>query len=231
MESKGLLQVGDKYGRLIIIKEIERDKHNKRCVQCLCDCGNKIEIEFQSLRSGNTTSCGCYWSEVVRKVNITHGMTYAPLYNTWRGMKERCFNHKASNYSNYGGRGISICDVWISFEAFSKWALANGYRDNLTIERKDNDGDYEPDNCRWATRLEQNNNRRTNHMVTYQGKTKSIAEWSRITGINYNTLRDRIKQNWPIKQAIFTPVGSVKTGPKPKIKSEIQGITGIPVYV
>lgn len=211
----------DKYGRLTIITEAPKDKYGKRCVRCLCDCGNEVPVvNLRSLKTGNTTSCGCYRLEVARRANRTHGKTRTQIYNTWRGMKDRCTNPKATNYSNYGGRGISLCEQWESFETFYQWAKGNGYQPGLTIERSNNDGNYEPGNCRWATRTEQNNNRRSNNMVTFNGVTKPISAWARTTGINYRTLKSRIMESgWPIEQALTVPAGAVKPGPKPAVEA------------
>lgn len=216
------VNTGDRYGRLTVLGEVGRDKHNKRCLSCLCDCGNTTVVELNSIRTGNTTSCGCYALEVSRKINTTHGKTKTCLYNSWRGMKDRCINPNSTNYSNYGGRGIKVCDEWQVFDEFLKWAINNGYVKGLSIERINNNGNYEPGNCRWATRIEQNNNRRTNHMITFNGKTKSTTEWSRITGINYRTLKSRLETGWTVEDALLTPTGAIKTGPKPK---------NMPVYV
>lgn len=218
----------EKYGRLTVIRRVGRNKHGHPLIECRCDCGNLVQVELGSLRSGNTKSCGCYWREVVTRVNSTHGMTNTSLYNTWRGMKERCLNQNSSNYKNYGGRGIKICPEWLDFENFKKWALKNRYRNGLTIERIDNDGDYCPENCRWASRLEQGNNKRNNHMITYRGETKSVASWARKYGINYTTLQSRLQSGWPIEKALTIKPGTIKTGPKPKTTDErLRKIVGI----
>lgn len=119
------------------------------------------------------------------------------LYEIWKGMKRRCYDVKRKEYKNYGGRGIEVCDEWANnFSAFYTWALENGYNNALTIERNDVNGNYEPSNCRWATKKEQANNRRDNQFLTYNGKTQTIAQWAKELNINQNTLRNRIQKGW-----------------------------------
>lgn len=130
-----------------------------------------------------------------------------PLYHIWEGIKERCLNHKAKNYYFYGGRGISVCESWVnSFSEFEKWAVENGYKDGLTIDREDNDGDYCPENCKWVTQKEQARNRRTNLRITYNGETLCIAEWAERYYLPYHVLVYRVHQNWDFEKALTTPV-------------------------
>jgi hypothetical protein len=127
------------------------------------------------------------------------------LYNIWRGVKRRCLNHNYHHYQNYGGKGIRICDEWLKYENFEEWALANGYSDNLTIERLDSNGDYCPENCVWADRIEQNNNTSRNHYAEWNGGAYTIAELSKISGIKQNTLLYRIRRGWSVDKAMNTP--------------------------
>lgn len=138
----------------------------------------------------------------------SHGKQPARLYRIWSNMKSRCTNPNADNYSFYGGRGIMVCTEWRDdFIPFRDWAIANGYADNLTLDRIDNDGDYCPSNCRWETHLRQCNNTRRNHMLTFQGKTHTISEWARIIGMKPDTLERRINAwGWPVEQALTTSV-------------------------
>ena len=143
------------------------------------------------------------------------------LYRIHTNMMGRCYREYNSRFRNYGARGIKVCDEWHNFEAFKKWALENGYNDGLSIDRKDNDGDYTPANCKWANRYEQANNTSANHKATINGVTKTVAEWSRISGIRESTLRNRINTGWPL-ESILRPV--IKPGGNrrnPLVKQEL----------
>lgn len=142
------------------------------------------------------------------KVNYKHGGKGTRLYSIWCGMKNRCYNKNDSHYPRWGGRGIQMCSEWLlDFSNFQAWALHNGYTEELTIDRIDNNGNYCPDNCRWVTISEQNNNQRTNRLITYNGKTQNLKQWSVELGINYGTLLSRLDASkWCIEKAFTTPV-------------------------
>lgn len=127
------------------------------------------------------------------------------LYNTWCGMKRRCFNQNYSRYKDYGGRGITICEEWLDFDNFVDWAKENGFEIGLTIERIDNDGNYEPSNCAWITRAEQNRNRRSNKYIEYQGETKTLAEWCEKLGLKYGRVQERLASGWSVEDAFTQP--------------------------
>lgn len=187
--------IGKRFGRLVVEKLDYVDERRYTHWICKCDCGNKVSIRRNQLTSGDTISCGCYHKEHNHEFSLKHGLTNTSLYCVWSGIKNRCLNPNASNYERYGGRGISICDEWKNnFKIFYDWAMSHGYQDDLTIDRMNNNGNYEPSNCRWVTRREQQNNTRRNHIFTYKGTTHTIAEWSRILNINRETLRYRIKE-------------------------------------
>ena len=151
---------------------------------CKCDCGNTKIICGNNLRRGLTRTCGC----------SSHGKKGTRLYNIWGGMKKRCYNPAHKFYTRYGGRGITVCDEWKdNFEAFEAWAVANGYADNLTIDRIDNDGNYCPENCRFATQTEQVRNRSISRVATINGTTKSLIEWANDCGIPYQTVYHRYR--------------------------------------
>ena len=159
------IEKGDKYGRLTIIKEIQcritPGGMIKRQVICSCECGNEKVVVLNSLRSGATRSCGCYRKEVTTQTKTIHGLWKHPLYKTWADMKTRCYNTKDKYYKDYGGRGIKVCDRWI--KSFPNFLQDMGERPTgYSIDRINNDGNYEPSNCRWATNKEQQNNQRRN---------------------------------------------------------------------
>lgn len=161
---KSIDLTGQHFGRLTVLRRVE-NRGRYPCWECKCACGRTTYITTPSLRSGHTISCGCYRKEVeLENLSIhrqTHGQSYSRLYRTWANMKARCENPNNHNYVYYGGRGIRVCDESKSFEPFEAWALSNGYSENLTIDRINVDGNYEPANCRWATVTEQNRNKRS----------------------------------------------------------------------
>lgn len=155
--------VGQKYGRLTVIADTGKGVDGNSLWLCRCDCGNMVQVRSDYLKRGLKRSCGCLQKETREDGTNRrkHGMSKTRLHRIWRGMKSRCFNPNATHYEYYGGRGITVCKEWAdSFEKFRDWALANGYSDVLTIDRKDNDGNYEPNNCKWVTVAEQNQNKR-----------------------------------------------------------------------
>ena len=183
--------LGQKFGRLTVVGFVH--KRNKWYWRCRCECGNEVIRQGCLVRQGNPISCGCYQREVVSKIFTTHGMTKSRLYRIYNAMKNRCYNEKQPNYMNYGGRGIGICEEWLQgFGVFQEWALANGYADDLTIERIDNSKDYSPDNCRWATRAEQSRNTRRNHRYTHNGRTQVLTDWCKELGLDFHTVENRI---------------------------------------
>ena len=145
--------VGVRFGRLIVVSRAESVKRNSRWL-CRCDCGNEIVVYGCHLRSGATKSCGCLNNELVSDRFKTHGKTKTRLFRTWQNMRKRCENPKLKSYKNYGGKGVKVCEEWKDFVSFCDWAVANGYRDNLTIDRINPNGNYEPSNCQWLTRSE-----------------------------------------------------------------------------
>ena len=192
---------GQKFGKLTVIERAE-NKNGRVAWLCKCDCGNFTTVTSKRLRNGDTKSCGCYHKEKISK----HNKSNSRLYNIYSHIKQRCYNLKNCRYKNYGGRGITICDEWLhNFQAFYDWAMANGYDDTLTIDRIDNNKGYSPDNCRWITNKEQQSNKCNNHLITYNGKTQTMAMWANEKNINESTLAHRISRGWNIDRALNTP--------------------------
>ena len=186
---------GQRFSRLTVIERVKSHKLNDKHAywKCLCDCGNYCIVASHHLRSGETKSCGC----------LNNGKSYTRLYRIWNDMKCRCYRYKETAYKYYGDRGIIVCDEWLNdFQAFYDWAMANGYDDTLTIDRIDVNGNYEPSNCRWVSRKVQMNNTRRNHLITYNGKTQTIAQWAEELNIKQNTLLYRIRRGWSIEKAL-----------------------------
>lgn len=210
--SKLIDLTGQKFGRLTVIERADNKisgGQTKTTWLCKCDCGNTVIVCTQELRRGDTRSCGCFAKEEMLKRFKTHGKRNTRLYKIWLDMKARCSNPNEINYPNYGGRGISVDSVWRdNFEEFYKWAMLNGYSDNLSIDRIDGSKDYSPQNCRWATRKEQANNTRRNFNIFFNGETHTLSEWSEIVGIRAGTIRERLKRfEWSVEDALTIPVG------------------------
>ena len=194
---------GKKFGYLTAIKYSGNGKW-----ECACDCGNIKYVETSKLVKGKIVSCGC--KNKLHQFRKTHGMTNTRIYSIWSGMKNRCQNTRKQEYKMYGGRGISICDEWLGengFEYFCDWAMQNGYQDNLTIERKDVDGNYCPENCCWIPLGEQALNTRNNVYLEYNGESKPISQWAKEYGINYQVFHNRVRNlGWSMEKALNEPV-------------------------
>ena len=218
---------GQRYGRLTVV-ERSGDIGGKTAWLCICDCGNKKRITATNLKQGITKSCGCYQNEV-RIVNghsnAKHGGYGTRLYRIYRGMWQRCYDENVKHYQRYGARGITICDEWLGtdgFAMFRDWAYSHGYNETLSIDRKDNNKSYSPDNCRWATNKEQMNNRRCNVYLSLNGEQHTMAEWSDITGINVRTIKSRHRAGWKDEDVLTAPVDKRKASKtKERIKNEV----------
>ena len=187
---------GQRFGRLTVISHSGKNKVRESQWLCLCECGNSSIVVGTALKNGRTKSCGCLRKEKVHDATTKHGMCKSRLWRIWHDMKQRCTNPNSRSYKDYGERGIAVCAEWSdNFLNFYKWALANGYAENLSIDRIDNDKGYYPDNCRWATAQEQTDNRRCSKAFVWEGiEYPSISEAARQLGINRDTLRRRAKK-------------------------------------
>lgn len=198
---------GRVFGRLTVLSRAEdyickNGRHRARW-NCLCSCGVNICVLGESLRQGNTHSCGCLFKEMMSCKQKTHGDSKKALYGIWSSMKARCFNKNTDAYKDYGHRGISVCDEWANnYESFKLWSENNGYEKGLTLDRIDNSGNYCPSNCRWTDRKKQANNRRSNRRYTIDGETHNLTEWANIYGINPKTLFSRIYSGVDIETAL-----------------------------
>ena len=194
---------GKKFGRLYVISRNGSNEHGRALWLCKCECGNIKTILSSSLINGSTNSCGCYNKETSRNRQLKHNKSNTKLYKVWQGIKTRCYDKNFMYYDNYGGRGIQVYDEWKNdFAKFYNWSMNNGYKEGLTIDRIDNDGNYEPSNCRWVTRAKQNNNMRKNILLHYHGEEKTISDWAIEFNLNRTALYYRIKRGWPLEQAL-----------------------------
>lgn len=169
--------------------------------KCLCDCGTECRVDGCCLRRASTVSCGCY----AKDLSTTHELSGHYIYSVWLGMKQRCYNKNSSCYKDYGARGIRICESWLESPANMLRDLGERPTSKHTIERKNNDGNYEPGNCVWATRAEQNENTRQTKLLTHKGITLSIAKWGRRLGVGRDLIRNRLKLGWSVAEALDTP--------------------------
>lgn len=200
---KHVMQPNERFGRLTFQEMRPGLRNGARYGVFRCDCGVLKEMSISNVALGKSKSCGCLADEVRGDHNRTHGMTGSPEYRTWNSMWARCTNPLIERYPRYGGRGITVCDRWKSFENFYE---DMGPRPSLnhSIERDDVDGNYEPGNCRWATKKEQGRNTSTNLFVEYRGERKCVAQWCEETGIPYATFIQRLRRGLPLDQVFET---------------------------
>lgn len=196
---------GKRFTRLVAIERVENAPNGLAVWKCQCDCGNITFVRSSNLMSGAVKSCGCLTRD---NAYHTHRMSKSRLYQKWASIKNRCYYKSAQNYRNYGARGIKMCDEWAnSFEKFRDWAFQSGYRDDLTIERIDFNGNYCPENCTWIPRSAQSSNTRRCVIITYNGKTQNLNDWCKELNLDYKRINNRIKKlGWSFERAISEPV-------------------------
>ena len=194
---------------MVVVSFVEK-RNGKPYWLCECDCGKEKIICEYNFTSGATQSCGCKKRNQITKMNkgnIKHGQRNTRLYKIWCGMKYRCYNPNSDEYGIYGGRGIVICDEWKEdFQSFYNWAISNGYKYDLTIDRIDVNGNYEPSNCRWVTMKTQENNKRNNRIIEYKNKKQTISQWADEIGIRKEIIYYRLNHGWSIEKTLTQPV-------------------------
>jgi hypothetical protein len=197
---------GKRFGKLTA-KKFSHRKGAHYYWQFKCDCGNQVVTRADDVGKA-VFSCGCLHKEKV----TTHRETKTRLHRIWIGMKNRCNNPKTKDHKNYGGRGIIVCEEWKnSYQNFRDWANANGYSDSLSIDRIDNDKGYSPNNCRWVSQKYQTNNRRSNHLITFNNVTKTVTQWEEFLGFPRNLVFNRLALGWSVERSLTTKPGSNAT--------------------
>lgn len=206
---------GKHFGKLTVIKKeyFIPEKHKGWYWLCKCDCGNDCVKKGEDLRRGRIKSCGCLSRMLVKKLFDRYNINGYKLIHVRMAMIKRCYKKNDKNYKEYGERGITVYDEWINNSiTFYEWALTSGYEEGLTLDRINNNGNYEPSNCRWINRKKQANNTRTNHFITLNGVTKTISEWSDIVELNYKAIMNRIQRGWTEEEALTIPKGGKRGG-------------------
>lgn len=197
---------GQHFGKLTVIEFAGYAPNRKTLWRCKCGCGRETIVKTNALRNGETKSCGCLRTQASSETHRKHGMSETRLYRIWIGMKARCLNPNVPCFPNYGGRGITVCAEWTeSFDPFRDWALANGYRDNLTIDRIDVNGNYCPDNCRWVSMKTQCENRSNNNLLKLDGETQPVSVWAERIGVSADLLYSRKRKGWTDERILKTP--------------------------
>lgn len=206
---------GLRFGRLLV-QAFYGQRARASYYTCRCDCGTVKIVSAADMKMGKIVSCGCFSREMSRKIgenNATHGKSKTATYKSWSSMRDRCLNPNDSNFSEYGGRGLKICDRWLA--SFENFYDDMGERPaELTIERRDNELGYSPENCYWGTRKQQQRNRRNNRLVTYNGMTMCVTAWDEHLGFPLNTVGQRLTRGWSVEKAITTPSKSVSSTPQ-----------------
>lgn len=201
-------RAGERFGRFLIVSPVRDPRRGGFSWLCRCDCGNERVVPYADLKRGRSTSCGCYCNEQRQaqrgRVNVTHGQSKASIYHTWRSMLARCGNPNNTSYSHYGGRGIAVCERWLSFENF--YADMGDAPLGKSLDRIDPNGNYEPNNCRWSTQKEQQRNRVSHRLLTIRGETHPASVWAELRGLRQDTLNRRLARGWRPEDAVCLPL-------------------------
>jgi hypothetical protein len=193
-----------RFHRLLVLRFSHKTKTNMMYWLCKCDCGKEKTIASSCLKAGTTKSCGCFRSEYMARSKLLHGLSKTTEYRSWVEMIKRCTDRKNHAYSDYGGRGITVCERWLKIENFLT-DMGKKPESHYSIERIDNNGVYEPSNCKWATPKEQSCNRRSNIYLTHNGEELTISQWESKLGFNKDVVRKRLRRGWSIGKALTTP--------------------------
>lgn len=201
-----IVEAGYKFGRYTVIR-LDESRKSRRHWVCKCSCGNVKSVREDHVLDGRVVSCGCHKDENSADRLRTHGKSRTPLYRIYKHILGRCYCETDNRYKDYGGRGISVCDEWKGdFLSFYEWAVNNGYDKRLTIDRRNNDGDYSPENCRWVNHETQSNNKRNNHFIEYMGSRFTVSQWAHRLGMDPKILDNRLRRGWTVKRAITQPL-------------------------
>lgn len=230
--------VGQKYGKLTVVEYLGIRRancgHTASWFKCICDCGNECEKKGTTLKTGKSNSCGCLYKELAHKKPNYHGKRNIKLYQVWCSFRRRCNSPTDAAYKNYGGRGIGYAPEWDDYLTFERWAFENGYKQDvgLTLERIDVNKGYTPENCCWASRKRQSNNKRNNLYFTLDGVTHTLAEWCEIYKVPYSRVDARMNAlGWSFEDALFKdrcfPIHTITYKGKTKTTKEWSEITGL----
>jgi hypothetical protein len=189
---------GEVFGRLTAHNVVKRNKHNQLIWRCTCECGAECEALSFLLRRGEKQSCGCLKKEAIARVNYRHGKTRTKIYGIWHSMMQRCYDNNSHAFIRYGGRGITVCDKWKSFDADM-----GDKPEGMSLERIDNNGDYSPGNVVWASAKAQSNNRRNNVVIEINGRKQTMQQWADESGVKLGTIWMRLKRGWNAERAIW----------------------------
>lgn len=199
---------GQRFGSLTVVKFVGVDSGKQVKWECLCDCGTVITRSTEGVKKNKNKSCGCIREKIIYKTK--HGLYGKRIYNIWKTMHSRCERENDISYKYYGAKGVTVCPEWSDVEVFSDWANINGYSDTLTLDRIDNAVRYEPNNCRWSTMLEQENNRSDNRLLEYNGEADTLSNLCRKYNKNYSTMQYRLRIGWAVDRAFSEPLMRIR---------------------